>query len=572
MTTNWIDEKKLSFFIAVFLVLTAIIATLFISYREMEFEEKSYDEEVSQTANILQGYITEWAQNELTRSDNLLDFMLGEKRILESLKKHDAQALKQELLPRFKKVKGNYSQLQFFIPPAKMLVEMNHLESFENDRFIKNSVLLANKKLKKITGIEKTETGVSLILVKPVIYEGKNIGSIVLSRRFDKNFLKKVQKVEKGYYYFYWLDDDTGKDFNKSLSLISSLGPKDNFKITEDELKKCFSGEVVTLGDDDSLDLIILLPVMDENKSVKSFIKAVFVRKHLVEQLRYNELLAISSHVLVVIVINVIVYLLLNKLIISKLRQQNVELERMNKILEESQKKLIELNKQKDRFLSTISHELRTPLNAIIGFTDVMSCEYYGKVNDQQKEYLTLIKQSSKHLLDLINDILQIAKINAGAEKITLENVQIASYVEDIYHLMKSQFEQKEVDFSLETTKNDALVKLDIRKFKQIMLNLLSNALKYTSKGDYAKIKLTIKTESFLVEIIDNGQGVKKEDKDKLFTEFFQSEETYKKALGGTGIGLALTKKLVQVQGGSIGYKPNLEKGSIFWFVLPVKR
>lgn len=227
-------------------------------------------------------------------------------------------------------------------------------------------------------------------------------------------------------------------------------------------------------------------------------------------------------------------------------------------------------NTHKDRFLSTMSHELRTPLNAILGFTQLLDNQYYGNLNIKQLEYLGLISNSGGHLLDLINDILDISKIDAGRMEMVYEDVEVKEEIKVVVSIMNSQYKEKNINLKILLEENAGLISIDKRKFRQILLNLLSNALKFTDENGEVKI-ISEKNNNYLkISVKDNGVGILPEMKDKVFEEFVQLESTYKNALGGTGIGLALTKRLVMLHGGSIGVESEAGNGSTFWFTVPM--
>lgn len=242
------------------------------------------------------------------------------------------------------------------------------------------------------------------------------------------------------------------------------------------------------------------------------------------------------------------------------------------KILEQTNLKLKDANKHKDSFLSTMSHELRTPLNAIVGFNKLLEKQYFGTLNEKQLEYVELVQSSSHHLLALINDLLDITRIDSGSVFVVVEKVDSRDFTEEIISIMKQQFKEKNIDLSVYIDDSLENIYVDKRKYKQIMINLLSNALKFTNPGGKVSIKLEETNSSkFKVSVKDSGIGIDKEDQDKVFKEFFQTNHTRDQALGGTGIGLALTKRLVELHSGKLGVESEIGKGSNFWFILPNK-
>lgn len=260
-----------------------------------------------------------------------------------------------------------------------------------------------------------------------------------------------------------------------------------------------------------------------------------------------------------------------NQILENTVKARTEELEESLNELEQTNFKLYEANKHKDRFLSTMSHELRTPLNAIIGFTDLLKQNYFGKLTDLQYEYMDLIGTSGHHLLSLINDILTVTKLDSGIESFQPFEFVISDLVEDVYSLMKMQFSEKQIDFSYHINSECGLLNADLRKCKQVLINLLANALKFTPAKGLVKILVEPNgLDDYIFIVEDTGIGIKSEFANKVFTEFYQVDRKRDEALGGTGIGLALAKRLVEMHGGKIGLESDEGKGSKFWFTLPI--
>lgn len=249
------------------------------------------------------------------------------------------------------------------------------------------------------------------------------------------------------------------------------------------------------------------------------------------------------------------------------------ELRDLLKKTEEINLCLEEANKAKSRFLSSISHELRTPMNAILGFTDLLLGQYFGQLNEKQTDYLKHIDENGKHLLILINDLLDMTKIDAGALRLEKTEILLADFIHNSVTMMKNQFEKKGLQIKETIKSGITMITVDPVKGKQIFFNLLSNALKYTPKGGLVEVRAAKKDDSCVkIEVIDNGIGIKAEELDNLFSEFYQVDRIRDENLGGTGIGLALTKRLVKLHGGEIGVQSESGKGSVFWFTLPLTK
>lgn len=247
------------------------------------------------------------------------------------------------------------------------------------------------------------------------------------------------------------------------------------------------------------------------------------------------------------------------------------ELQNSLKNVELANLSLIEANKHKTNFLSTMSHELRTPLNAIMGFSELLSRNSFGQLTDKQQEFVKIIYSSSKHLLELINDILNLTRIDSGKMELDCEPIKQADFVSHIVNMMKSQLNKKNIEIELDLANKEILLNADLRKARQIMLNLLSNAIKYSSENGVIEIRSEVVDNSFVkVSVTDHGIGIEKENIAEIFTEFYQVNRLRDESLGGTGIGLALTKRLVEMHGGRIGLESDPGDYTTFWFTLPI--
>ncbi|MGD9581066.1 MAG: sensor histidine kinase, partial [Vampirovibrionia bacterium] len=252
-------------------------------------------------------------------------------------------------------------------------------------------------------------------------------------------------------------------------------------------------------------------------------------------------------------------------------QERTKELEISLNELEKTNFQLYEANKHKDRFLSTMSHELRTPLNAILGFSDLLKQNYFGKLTDIQLEYMDIINKSGKHLLSLINDILSVTKMDSGIETFQPFEFNVSTLVEDVYSLMKMQFAEKHIEFNYTIDDGINTMSADLRKCKQVLINLLSNALKFTPSEGIVTMSIEYFTKNEIkFTIKDTGIGIQDSELNKVFKEFYQVDRKRDEALGGTGIGLALVKRIVEMHKGTIGVTSKYGFGSTFWFILPI--
>ncbi len=246
---------------------------------------------------------------------------------------------------------------------------------------------------------------------------------------------------------------------------------------------------------------------------------------------------------------------------------ENVRL--FNEIQDKS-RQLEVANKHKSEFLANMSHELRTPLNAIIGFSEVLLERLFGDLNPKQEDYLKDIFTSGKHLLQLINDILDLSKVEAGRMDLEPSTFDIAAAVANAMTLVRERAQRHGIALGQQIDPQLAEITADERKFKQIMLNLLTNAVKFTP--DNGRIDVTARREEndIVVAVHDTGIGIAPGDHAAVFEEFRQVGRNYTSKQEGTGLGLALTKRFVELHGGRIWLESEIGKGSTFTFTIPV--
>ena len=228
-------------------------------------------------------------------------------------------------------------------------------------------------------------------------------------------------------------------------------------------------------------------------------------------------------------------------------------------------------DRAKSDFLANMSHELRTPLNAIIGFAEILRDEIIGPIRPDQKELVVDIHTSGRHLLNMINDILDLSKIEAGTMDLDFETFSIVDTMEEVNTVVNALASKKRIHLIQEFDR-DITVTADKTKFKQILYNLLANGVKFTNEGGRVTTKLEISENSLLVRVIDTGVGITPEDQEMLFQAFTQVDTSKARAHEGTGLGLALTKRLVELHGGEIWVESTVGEGSTFSFTLPIQR
>jgi len=233
--------------------------------------------------------------------------------------------------------------------------------------------------------------------------------------------------------------------------------------------------------------------------------------------------------------------------------------------------RLKELDRLKSTFLATMSHELRTPLNSIIGFTGIMLQGMAGTLNPEQEKQLNMVYDSAKHLLALINDILDLSKIEAGEVEIVKEEFDVASLINKVVKTVSPLAEQKGLELAVALSPEAGRIYSDRRRVEQILLNLVNNAIKFTERG-WVRIEGAIVGKHLQVSVQDTGIGIKREDMGKLFQVFRQVDATITREHEGTGLGLAICKKLVTMLGGEIWAESEYGVESKFSFTLPIEK
>jgi two-component system, cell cycle sensor histidine kinase PleC len=256
---------------------------------------------------------------------------------------------------------------------------------------------------------------------------------------------------------------------------------------------------------------------------------------------------------------------------ITERREIETGLEKAHDELKKMAAELERVAQVKAEFLANMSHELRTPLNSINGFSEVLYDETFGPLNEKQKKYVNNVLTSGKHLLLLINQILDMAKVEAGKMKLALSSLHMKSLLTDISMLVADMVGKKKIEMVLEIAEDLPDIEADELKVKEIIYNLLSNAVKFTPEG--GKIGMRAKKINSSIEVVvwDTGVGIAPENMEKIFEGFFRVDTPYSRVTEGTGLGLPLSKKLVELHGGNLLVESaGLNKGTVVRFTLPI--
>jgi signal transduction histidine kinase len=228
-------------------------------------------------------------------------------------------------------------------------------------------------------------------------------------------------------------------------------------------------------------------------------------------------------------------------------------------------------SRHKSEFLANMSHELRTPLNAIIGFSEVLGERMFGELNDKQAEYVQDILSSGRHLLSLINDILDLSKVEAGRMELELSRFDLPAAIGSAVILVRERATRHGLGLDVSVDDRLGLFVGDERKIRQVLLNLLSNAVKFTPEGGRITVRAVPANGSVEVSVSDTGIGIAQDDQEAIFQEFRQVGTDYARKREGTGLGLALARRFVDLHGGRLWVKSRPGEGSTFTFTLPVR-
>ena len=254
---------------------------------------------------------------------------------------------------------------------------------------------------------------------------------------------------------------------------------------------------------------------------------------------------------------------------VKALQDGIVEINGFNKVIKEQNKKIIEADKVKTKFLSNVSHELRSPLNSIIGFSDILVSEIYGKLDEKQLEYIKDIQVAGIHLLGMVNEILDISKIESHTIKLNKTKFNLFLCVNEVLNILKPLYSEKNINIQNLIDENIEVF-ADYQKLQQIFFNLLSNAIKFTREEGEIKVFAKLSTKNIMISVAVNGLGIAKENHKRIFKKFEQIASNEGGSTNSTGLGLTITKELVKLHGGTITLESELNEGAEFKIKLPL--
>ena len=388
---------------------------------------------------------------------------------------------------------------------------------------------------------------------------------------FDK--LKKIIAFDEGFIYFANPDSLQLKYSYKKHSNYKSGGI---FPLTREMKKFVFSNEgAIYDGESEFAEVIELKGSRQKSYIISKFSirSAVFgimvLSKREADFYTGRDLAALDAAA------SVIAYILKDKelsnvfrLQLKALKDGIIEKNHAYKTIKEQNEKILEADKVKNEFLANISHELRTPLNSILGFSDILGTQLYGKLNPKQEEYVNDIKVSALHLLEMINEILDMSKIEANAVKIVKSVFEISKAVNEVCNLLAPIAQKKNIKL-VKNMEHDFEVFADYQKIQQILYNLASNAIKYSPENDEVEIGVFSDDKFFRISVHDNGIGIDPKYHGKIFGKFVQLDSAYTKKESSTGLGLTITKELAELHGGKVSLKSEVNNGSTFIAEIP---
>lgn len=383
---------------------------------------------------------------------------------------------------------------------------------------------------------------------------------------FEK--IKEILNYEK--YYVFLLNSE---DIQLKYTNDDSLKENEIFEINHFLAKRLFQNKSEKF--DKNADLIKLLDLNEENYLIsKLCLKNTiygFVLLSNKNEYTNNDIEKIEA------ILSILSYKIKDlelsnvfKIQLKALKNAVSETQEAYKTIKSQNKKILTSEKIKNEFLASVSHELRTPLNAIIGFSDILKAQVYGKLSDKQQEFVNDIQVSGVQLLGMVNEILDITKIEANAMKLVKRYFEISRPIIETSNLLMPLIKKKNIKLT-QNIQNDIDIYADYQKIQQVLYNLISNAIKYTPENGQIDISVTNTAKKIKISVKDNGIGIEPKDHKKIFQKFVQLEDAFYKKETSTGLGLTITMQLVKMHKGSIKINSEKGKGAEFIVTLPIE-
>ncbi len=386
-------------------------------------------------------------------------------------------------------------------------------------------------------------------------------------------FERLAQVIEFDYAGIYFLNPESAQlKYSSTTSEINSI-----FKLSSDDKKNLYSAEGLVFNGSSRLAKVLEL----------GFYKSFVLEKLIVGQTVYGFILLASrqpkfydddSSVVLNACAKILAYVIKDvelsnvfKLQLKALKDGIVEKNNAYKMIKEQNEKILESEKIKMEFLANVSHELRTPLNAILGFSEILSTGVHGDLNDKQQEFISDIRVSGLHLLGMVNEILDMSKIESNTVKLVCTEFFITRALTEVVNILKPLAKQKNVRLIIDY-EEDFEVYADYQKLQQILYNLVSNAIKYSPSDDEVVITAEKAKKEFVLKVHDNGIGIDEKYHGKIFAKFVQLDSAYTKKESSTGLGLTITKELTELHGGKVSVVSEVNNGSTFIVSIPLKK
>lgn len=388
---------------------------------------------------------------------------------------------------------------------------------------------------------------------------------------FEK--LSKVIKFDEGFIYFLSPDE---MELKYSYKNHSNYKPGLRFSISNKIKKKLFEKRGEIFEQDSEFLKTVGLDSLSKKSYIlaKIFIKSTVFGVILLAKKEHNfyseaDLTVLSA------CSSILSYVLKDmelsnvfKMQLKALKDGIAEKHEAYKTIKEQNERILEADKVKNEFLANISHELRTPLNSILGFSEILGTQIYGSLNTKQEEYINDIKVSATHLLGMINEVLDMSKIEAHAMKIVKSTFPISRAINEVCNILLPLAQKKNIHLDAQM-QYDFEVFADYQKIQQILYNLISNAIKYSPENNQVDIAVIKGEKDFKIAVHDNGIGIDPKYHGKIFAKFVQLDSAYTKKESSTGLGLTITKELVELHGGKISLISEINNGSTFIVEIP---
>lgn len=431
-----------------------------------------------------------------------------------------------------------YSKYKQILLPSNKISTKNYEKKFH---FIEDTIKFFNSNNLRFRIFNKKTA--EIINNSDVI----NLDPIFIKQNFFTNFIEKIFVITDKFFF---------KSLLKKVEIKDSLNGDNLFRLIKTESNKGKNYSLVSyipiIGDDKQVEIIVLL----YNDITKEWNNIYLLQINIIFLSFFISLLYLSL---------LIFYLYKAKIEISKQVENNITLKKENNNITKE-------GSANTAFFANFSHELRTPLNSIIGFSDLILEDKENKITPKYIEYIKDINDSGKHLLSIINDILDFVKSKSNEINFTFTKVKICRLISQCLHNVSAKATENKITLVEELPTEEIIIKIDNKRLKQILLNLLSNAIKFSCPGEKIKIKLTNKKEQNTVQIdvIDEGIGIQEKDIPKILAGFNQVDNEANKVFDGTGLGLALSKRLTEAMGGKFIIKSIYQEGTTISLIFKI--